>query len=261
MEETMTLKPLRLFVQILLVGLLLGVSSTAYADAIAVSAVTFSNLQITTAVGTVTFTPTAASTVALATNSLGQTAPVMSNTFPISQANTAVQFASSSAVANANTFTATTNSLVALTGCTCIASSAGQANLSGTFVITGGEGNVNVNIAALFTTMSSVMTDQNGLTAQSQVITTLTVDGVAIFDVTNIFNVVSNSSDAQSRMHQISEAVSLAFNVPHTISIHTHAGSFAEHQVPEPATAVLLFSGLGFMTGYVRKRKKTSTTP
>jgi hypothetical protein len=164
-------------------------------------------------------------------------------------------------VANANTFTATTNSLVALTGCTCIASSAGQANLSGTFVITGGEGNVNVNIAALFTTMSSVMTDQNGLTAQSQVITTLTVDGVAIFDVTNIFNVTNNSSDNQARMHQISQAITLAFNTPHTISVHIHAGSFAEHQVPEPASAVLLVSGIGFMAGYVRKRKKTSTTP
>lgn len=257
----MTRKPVRLFVQILLVGLLLGVSSTVYADAVAISAVTFSNLQITPAMGTVTFTPTAASTVALATNSLGQTAPVMSNTFPISQANTAVQFASSSAMANANTFSATANSVVALTGCTCIASSAGQGNLSATFLITGGEGNVSVNIAALFTTMSSVMTDQNGLTAQSQVITSLTVDGVAIFDVTNIFNVVSNSSDEQSRMHQISEAVLLAFNVPHTISIHTHAGSFAEHEVPEPATAVLLFSGLGFIAGYVRKRKQTSATP
>ena len=101
------------------------------------------------------------------------------------------------------------------------------------------------------------MTDLTGLTAQSQVITTLTIDGVAIFDVTNIFNVTSNASDAQSRIHQVSEAVTLAFNVPHTISIHIHAGSFAEHQVPEPATAVLLFSGLGFMAGYIRKRKKT----
>jgi hypothetical protein len=245
----------------LLIGLLLGVSSTAYADAISVSSVTFSNLQITPAVGSVTFTPTASSTVALATNSLGQTAPMMSNTFPIAQSNTAVTFASSSAVANATAFTTSANSLVSLTGCTCIASSAGQGNLSGTFVITGGEGTVSVNIAALFTTMSSVMTDLNGLTAQSQVITTLTVDGVAIFDVTNIFNVTNNSSDNQARMHQISQAITLAFNTPHTISVHIHAGSFAEHQVPEPASAVLLVSGIGFMAGYVRKRKKTSTTP
>ncbi len=253
----MSRKPLRLIVQVVLVGLLLGVWSTAaYADAISVSAVTFSNLQITPAAGTVTFTPTASSTVALATNSLGQTAPVMSNTFPIAQSNTAVTFASSSAVANANTFTATANSLVALTDCTCAASSAGQANLSATFVITGGEGNVNVNISALFTTMSSLMTDQNGLFDQSQVITTLTVDGVAIFDVTNVFNITTNASDVQSRIHQVSEAVTLAFNVPHTISIHIHAGSFAEHQVPEPATAVLLVSGLGFMAGFVKKRRK-----
>src|ERR1041385_7845985 len=101
MEETMTRNFLRLFVQIMLLGLLCGASSSAYADAISVSAVTFSNLQITPAAGTVVFTPTASSTVALATNSLGQTAPVMSNTFPIAQSNTAVTFVSSSAVANA----------------------------------------------------------------------------------------------------------------------------------------------------------------
>jgi hypothetical protein len=254
----MSRKPLRLFVQILLVGLLLGVSSTAYADAISVSSVTFSNLQITPAVGTVTFTPTASSAVALAGNSLGETAPVMSNTFPIAQANTAVTFTSSSAVANANTFSATANSLIALPACTCIASSAGQANLSATFVITGGDGNVNVNVSALFTTMSTLMTDHNGAFDQSQVITTLTVDGVAIFDVTNIFNITSNASDNQTRIHQVSEAVTLAFNVPHTISIHIHAGSFAENQVPEPATMVLMVSGLGVMAGFVKKRRMAS---
>ena len=255
----MSLKPLRLFVQILMVGLLLGVSSTAaYADAISVSAVTFSSFQITPAVGTVTFTPTASSTVALATNSLGQTAPMMSNTFPIAQSNTAVTFASSSAVANATTFTATANSVVALTGCTCAASSAGQANLSGTFVITGGDGNVNVNISALFTTMSTLMTDQTGAFDQSQVITTLLVDGVAIFDVTNVFNITSNASDVQARIHQISESLTLAFNVPHTISVHIHAGSFAENQVPEPGTLALL--GLGIMSmGFINRRRVKNT--
>lgn len=258
----MTRKSLsRLFVHILLLGLLLGASSTAYADAISISSVSFSNLQITSAAGTVVFTPTGASAVALATNSLGQTAPVMSSTLPIAQASTAVLFASSSSVANTTTFSSEAHSLVTLTGCTCEASSAGQGNLSGTFVITGGDGNVNVNIGALFTTMQSVMTDQFGTFSQSQVITTLTLDGVAIFDVTNIVNIGRNLSDEETALHQISEAVSLQFNVPHTISIHIHAGSLAGNQVPEPATAVLLFSGLGFMAGFVRKRKKTSTTP
>jgi hypothetical protein len=185
----------------------------------------------------------------------------MSSTFPIAQASTAVMFASSSAVANASTFSATANSVVNLPACTCAASSAGQANLSGTFVITGGQGTTTVNISALFTTMSTLMTNQNGAFDQSQVITTLMIDGVPIFDVTNVFNITSNASDEQSRIHQVSEAVTLAFNVTHTVSVHIHAGSFAGNQVPEPASAVLLVSGLGFMTGYVRKRKKTNTTP
>lgn len=250
---------LRLFVQIMLLGLLLGASSTAAnADAISITSVTFSNLLITPATGTVQFTPTAASAVALATNSFGQTAPVMSSTLPIAQASTAVNFASSSGVANTTIFSATTNSLVALTGCTCEASSAGQANLAATFVITGGTGNVSVNIAALFTTMQSVTTDLFGTFSNSQAITTLSIDGVPIFDVTNIINIGRNLSDQASAIHQISEAVTLAFNVPHTISIHIHAGSLAGSDVPEPATAVLLVSGLGFMAGYVKKRRNSA---
>jgi PEP-CTERM putative exosortase interaction domain len=257
MEELMTRKSLRLFVQITLLGLLCGASSSAYADAFSITSVTFGNLQITPASGTVQFTPTASSAVALATNNLPQTAPVMSNAFPIAQASTAVTFASSSGVANATTFSANTNSQLTITGCTCQASSAGQANLSGTFVITGGEGNVNVNIAALFTTIQSITTDLNGSFSQSQAITTLTLDGVALFDVTTILNIGRNASDQQSAINQISQAVSLQFNVPHTISIHIHAGSLAGNEVPEPATAVLLFSGLGLMAGYIRKRKTT----
>lgn len=253
----MTRKSLRLFVQIMLLGLLCGASSSAYADAFSITSTTFSNFQITPASGTVQFTPTASSAVALATNNLPQTAPVMSNTFPIAQASTAVMFASSSGLANATTFSANTNSQLALLGCTCQASSAGQANLSGTFVITGGDGSVNVNIAALFTTMGSIMTDQFGSFSQSQAIMTLTLDGVALFDMTTIINIGRNASDQTSAIHQISQAVSLQFNVPHTISVHIHAGSLAGSDVPEPATAVLLVSGLGFMAGYIRKRKKT----
>ena len=257
----MTPKSLRILLPILLLGLLLGVSSTAYADAISTTTVSFTNFQIAPATGTVTFTPTAASAVALATNSFGQSAPVMSNTLPIAQANTSVLFASSSSVANTTNFTSNASSSLSLTGCTCQASSAGQGNLSATFVITGGTGNVNVNISALFTTLQSVMTDLTGTFSQSQVITTLTLNGVALFDVTNIVNIAGNTSGGASAQHQISEAVSLAFNVPHTIAIHIHAGSLAGNEIPEPATMVLLISGLGGVAGFLRKRKKTSTTP
>lgn len=252
----MTRKSIRVFVQILMLGLLLGVSSTAYADAFSITTVSFSNFQIAPATGTVTFTPTSASAVALATNSLGQSAPVMSSTLPIAQANTSVLFASSSSLANTTNFTSNASSSVSLTGCTCQASSAGQGNLSATFVIVGGDGNVNVNISGLFTTLQSIVTDELGLFSQSQVIMTLTLDGVPLFDVTNILNVGTNLSDDDMAIHQVSEAVSLQFNVPHTISLHIHAGSLAGNEIPEPATMVLLVSGLGFMAGFVKKRRK-----
>ena len=134
------------------------------------------------------------------------------------------------------------------------------ASLSGTFVILGGTGNVNVTISGLFTTLQSAMTDQFGLLAQSDVSYSIAVDDVLSFS--NAFTVVAvgpNLSDQQSRMDQITAAVSLQFNVPHTISIEIRAQSFGinEGEIPEPATVVLLFSGLGFMAGVVRKRRKS----
>jgi len=229
--------------------------------------VSFSSLQITPAAGTILFTPpTAATATTQALNSFGNNDIDFSNTLPIAQANAGVPSASASAMANATAFSANANSMSAATvPCSNVtfcssAVSFGVASLSGTFVILGGTGNVNVTISGLFTTLQSAMTDQFGLLAQSDVSYSIAVDDVLSFS--NAFTVVAvgpNLSDQQSRMDQITAAVSLQFNVPHTISIEIRAQSFGinEGEIPEPATVVLLFSGLGFMAGVVRKRRKS----
>lgn len=265
----MTRRSLKPFVQILLLGLLLSAPSVAYADAIIMSSVSFSNLQITPAAGTIMFAPpTAATATTQALNSSGGNSIGFSNTLPIAQANASVVFASASAMANATDFSANANSMGAVTdNCAtptfCSAVSFGVASLSGTFVILGGTGNVNVTISGLFTTLQSVMTDQFGLLAQSNVSYSIAVDDVLSFS--NAFTVVAvgpNLSDQQSRMDQITAAVSLQFNVPHTISIVLQAQSLGiNNEIPEPATVVLLMSGLPFVAGFLRRRKKTSTTP
>ena len=67
----MRVKSLRVFVPVLLLGLLLGASSTANADTVVLSSFSLGNLQFNPATGTAVLTPTGASARALATNSLG----------------------------------------------------------------------------------------------------------------------------------------------------------------------------------------------
>ena len=111
----MTRRSLKIFVQILLLGLLLSAPSIAYADAITMGSVSFSNLQITPAAGTVLFTaPTAVTATTQALNNFGQNDIDFSNTRPIAQANAAVPFASASAM-SASAFSANANSMVAVT--------------------------------------------------------------------------------------------------------------------------------------------------
>jgi len=254
----MTRKPLRILLQILLLGLLLGATSTAYADAIAISSVSFTNLQITPAAGTILFGANQASATVQALNSL---APVendidFSNTLPIAQASAAVTFASASATAITNPFSASANSFVG-TSCICSAVSFGIASLSSTFVIVGGTGNVDVTISGLFTTMQNALRDQFGLLAQSDVSYSLTVDDILAFS--NAFTVVAvglTSSDHRSSMDEIEAVISLEFDVPHTIAILLKAQSTGiDNEVPEPATIVLLISGVGVMSAARRRRR------
>ena len=55
----MRVKSLKVFTGVLMFGLLLGASSTAYADAVALTSFSFTNLQFTVSTGTAQFTVTA----------------------------------------------------------------------------------------------------------------------------------------------------------------------------------------------------------
>src|SRR5687767_4826562 len=96
-------KSIKVFVRVLVFGLLLGASSTAaYADAFSLTSFTVTNLQFTASTGTAQFTLTGAMARTEATN-LAQTQSIISTNFPIAQSSAAVNGASASATANAAT--------------------------------------------------------------------------------------------------------------------------------------------------------------
>lgn len=248
-------KSLRVFVGVVVFGLLLGVSSTAYADALSITSFSVSNLQFTPATGSAQFTVTGASARAQAMNSFGQTQDIVSNTFPLAQAAVAVNFASASATANATTNSVSGANSASIGGCSCTASSFSIATLTGTLVITGGQGSVNVNISGLSTLLRQVQTDGSGLLAESETIFDIFVNGVSVFSVDALNPIGPNGSALVEVTNAISRTISLEFGVVNTIDVRLSTRSLAVNEVPEPATVVLLISGLGLMAGIKKRRK------
>jgi len=254
----MRVTSLKVFVRVFVFGLVLGVSATAYGDTVAITSVTVTNLQFNPASGTAVFTPTDVNARANASNSFGQSVNNVTNTFPFAQTGAAVPFASAFASANAGD-----NSLVGITlamigGCSCTAASFGISTLTGTLVINGGTGNVDVTISGLLSQIRDVQTDQFGVLAESEVLFDIFVNGVSVFSVESLIPLSGpNLSALVDQISPISRTVTLQFGVENTINFRLSPRSLAiVNEVPEPATVVLLVSGLGFMTGVLKKRRR-----
>ena len=218
------------------------------------------SVQVTPTAGTVQFTPTAASARANANNSIGGNQDITSNTFPVAQTAAVVTFASSSATGNATDRTANVNSLVNLGGCTCTASAFAIATFSTTFVIQGGDGNVDVTISPMPFATGQVMTDQFGTFAQAVISWSVFLNDVPVFFTDEMLREIEGPNQTgqfQLTPGLLGRTFSLQYGAPNTMRVIIIAGS-AGVNVPEPATVVLLVSGLGFMTGVLKKRRNTA---
>jgi len=259
----MRVKSLRVFVSVLLFGLLLGASSTAHADTVVITQFSFGNLQFNPATGTTVFTPTGASARAVATNSFGQTQDITSNTFPIAQQTAVVTFANATQSTNAGNQTANSTSSVSVGACTCSASSFGIGIFTGTLVILGGEGNVDVTFSITPFATGQITTDQFGVRGQAEAFYNLLVNGRSVLSQDQLLSEVVGPN--QTGLFglgpvTISHVFSLQFGVVNTIELRMGTVAFGENEVnevPEPATVVLLVSGLGFMAGAWKKRRQT----
>lgn len=260
-------KSLRTFVQVLLLGLLLGASSSAYADAISVTSVTVSNVQLTPTAGTIMFFTTQLSpgtrAGAVVTDGFNDVSN-RSESPTRSEASITVGSASASALSDFTNRTFSANSSVMFSGCICSAEAEGQTFLREAFTITGGTGNVDVNLSALLSTMQTLMTDQFSLFAASDVLVNLQVIDASNSSIVHNFSFDSRLSirpptnaTALEIQRQLSEVLALQFNTQYSLVISAFANSrAAQNEIPEPASVVLLVSGLGFMVGRFRKSRK-----
>ena len=248
-----------IFARVLMLGLVLCASSTAYADTVAITNFSFITLTFNPATGGAVFTPTAASARAAATNSLGQNQDITTTTFPISQATAVVTFANTTLTSNAAGQTANATSVASVGGCTCIASSFGLGTFTGTLLLVGGEGNVDVTFSLAHFARGEVSTDAFGTFAFAEIAYNVLVDGRG-FGLSQDQMLREVTGPNQTGFFQtsgtISRVLSLQFGVPYTIELRMSSGAAVVSEVPEPATAILLVSSLGAMTGVLKKRGK-----
>ncbi|HVF24010.1 MAG TPA: PEP-CTERM sorting domain-containing protein [Pyrinomonadaceae bacterium] len=253
----MTFKPLKIFARILVFGLLLGASSVAYADTVVITSVTVSNLAFNSATGTAVFTVTGASARANASNSFGQTEDDVSTTLPFAEAGAAVPLATAFASANLPANSLTGISFAQLGACSCTGASFTISSLTGTLVITGVQGPVDVTISGLMTLLRDVDTDQFGVLGESEVLFDVFVNGISVFQIDSLIPLSGpNLRALVEASNQISRTITLQGGVENAITFRLSTGAVAINEVPEPATVVLLVSGLGFMTGVIKKRRK-----
>lgn len=254
----MRVKSLKPFVRLLLFVVLLGASSTAYADNVAITTYGISNLQFTAATGTAQFTVTGVSARAQALNSFGQLQNNISTTLPLALATANVNFASAIATANAAGVSINGTASASITGCTCLANAFTVITMTGTLVVLGAEGMVDVNISGLATLVNDLQTDQSGIRAESEILFNMHVNGPPVFSlqVERLLPLDGpNRRALVAGMNQVSGTVRVQAGAENSIFIILSTGSTVESEVPEPATIVLLVSGIGFMTGVLKKRR------
>lgn len=246
---------------VLLLGLLIGTASNSFADTISLTTVSVTDFQIVPSSGTIVFTtpflsPTSASGAAV--NSLDEESGNSQQSPTFSQAFIAITFANAGGVSELSSMSLSANTNVTLPGCLCSAETEGLAALRLSFMIVGGTGPVDVTFSALTETIQNLVTDQFSLFAASETTIFLNVIDVATFSFDTRFRIGPNDpATVIDRQRQLSEVVTLQFNQQYNVLLSVRAISRAgQNEIPEPATVVLLVSGLASMAGFVKRRAR-----
>jgi len=189
-----------------------------------------------------------------ATNSFDEEGGSHSENPTLAQANTSVTFATAGGVADLTNRSLNAHDSVMLSGCVCRAETEGLAFIFQNFTVTGGAGNVDVTFSAMLDTIQNVVTDQFSLFAASEAHFSVQVVGVDTFSFDSHLRIGPNELTSLQMQQQVSDVFHLQFGQQYNLIVFVGADSRAsQSEVPEPATFVLLFSGLGFLAGSRRK--------
>lgn len=227
-----------------------------YATAIANSTISFSNLQITPATGTIIFLDDwTAEAFAQAQNSLGQlVSQFNSSTGGAAAANATVTFATSAGNASATNLTGSASSSVNIPGTiTAQALSVGRGTLFNLFVITDGTGDVDVNFSVDLTGNLNVFTDAFGQLAQTETIFDLELDGNPILFRDDILSIGPSDSKNLSFSQNLFDSRTLQFDTLYFILAQADSESQAIN-IPEPSSLTLMLAGLIILTRYIRRK-------
>jgi hypothetical protein len=228
-----------------------------YATAIANSAISFSNLQIVPASGTVVFLDFwTAEAFAQAQNSLGELDQQFSSSFGgVAQANAVVTFATGNANASALNISAAADSHGNIPGATTAqARSAGTPDLFNSFMITGGTGSVDVTLSTQVTGSLNVFTNAFGQQADTDTTFALEVDGTPILFRFDELSIGPSSSNSLSFSQTLSATTTLSFDVPSFLFVEVDSESEVINRVSEPSTVALLLSGLITLASFSRRK-------
>ena len=262
-------KSLKTLLQIIVLGLLLGTASNAYADAM--SSITFNNFSISTSGNNpITFVPWFGFVSGMANfegASANQNVSTQGGTLQLFATtpfvpNGGTSFARGAGLVDATNITGTALAQAHPNGCSCSGSGTGQFALSSLFTVAGGTGTVDVTLAFTLSTVQTLALDEFDLLGTAEYLFNITVDGMTIFSVDNLASGATPNSFTEIRSSQsIFRTITLQLDTPHTISISGIARASASAEIPEPATLLLLGSGLGFLGGVVRNRRGRFSRP
>ena len=236
---------------------------SAAALAMASSSITFNNLSITPASGSLTMLdPWTLTAFAEANNSLGESDDDFAFDLSPGQVNAAasVTWAAAAGAVSAPiepldfVVAGSAASEVDIPGCSPAAAfSKGIGTLSTVFELTGGTGAVDVAFGIDIAGVLKVMTDHCGLLAATETIFTLEVDGTPVLFDRRELSVGPNSSFMETFSLRLLGLAALDFDVPHILVIE--ADSESEGLVAEPPVMAMLLIGAVALAVARRRRR------
>ncbi len=229
------------------VSLLACLSNVARADVLATADLSFSNLRVSAASGTVQFLDAWSSAAsARAQNSLGELdSETTSNTGAPSTAAAMVTHASASGTAAVSPLSGSASSSIHIPGAVnAAAMSTGTGTLLNRLEITGGSGPVAVTFSADISGQQEMQTDPYGLLALTEVLFNLQVAGNAVLFYDTLDSVGPNSFLLTPFTLTLSSTISLDFDTPYSLNVEAEATSRGIDSIPEPSTAWLWFTAL-----------------